>query len=1002
MRFLCSQCQTIVTGNPGEEITCSLCGSKITLPAERTAPGAIISDFAIIREIARGGVGIVYLARQISLDRPVALKVLQQRFANDDEFVQGFVREARVAARITHPNIVQAYAVGEEEGIFYFAMELVEGETMKQILKKEEKIDPRKAAEIIRDVAQALDFAWKEQKLVHQDIKPDNIMLTRRGQAKLADLGLARVAVSEAQDEDSDEVMGTPQYISPEQLTGMPTDTRSDIYSLGATFYHLVTGRFPYVGKDGNEIARQHVEGTLTEPIKVQPTLPAELNQIIIKMMQKDINARYQTAGDLARDLEAFLGGAPAATASASAPRLTVPGGAPPKLNIPGKKMPQMPKMEMPRMTAPSVAAPKTAPPPKMTPPKAAPPKAAAAKPGLAATQPAAANAKPTLATQQPGAMLSKQEHENGPKLGARPSEDGLKLGQTVATSGRLGESKAEGPKLGVIAKEPGATALHQAAPAPTLTPSASGAKITPGQPGSLAAAAQPAVVPPSVTPAAPATPIAPPAAAKAPDAAPEAKPAEEKKGGLSLKAAAKDEPKAGPPIADKLEQILNEKPKKDYKWVKKLVTSLVAVIVLLVIIVGGLYAVIRFNKMPEKLRPYQDKMLAALKLEVRQDGSIVRVGAPVSATTTPTVKQPVAPPKPQVVEKPKPVTRKDYLAGIAALENQLRREPAAEQKFLDQADAFFAQFTPGPVTVEERAALDRITEIFGRIDDRLRMEPMRRSAHARMSEAAEKRRREAEAQKEAEEARRTAQQALAAQAQAEAQKAVAEAAELERANREKLADRIQAYLTKIRTDKQTLLECFWRNLNAPETAEWNELQKTASQEMNRLPANATTEEKNAGNNYAWTARQLGKVLIQARQLRAILTDPEKINSIQLELPRRLLVRPVGYQTEKVITKTGGGRLVELDMLSAPMRRRFIERLESKFKLRYADFLLALLDGSFELMQQAQPPPDFPRSEMKLIIESGMKVRYQAADAANREALKKRFEKVPGFQDFQP
>ena len=361
MRFICSACRTILTADPGLEIECHLCGTKCKAPAAPTAPGAVIGDFAIVREIARGGMGIVYLARQISLDRLVALKILQEKYAADAQFVEDFIREARAAARISHPNIVQAYAVGEEKGIYYFAMEFIDGETMKSVLKREGKIEPHRAAEIVRSVADALDFAWTEQKVVHQDIKPDNIMLTKRGQVKLADLGLSRIATgSRDLAEDEDAVMGTPQYISPEQLTGQETDIRSDIYSLGATFYHLVTGEFPYKGKDGDEIARQHVEGTLIPPIEKRPDLPPELNRIIVKMMAKKIEDRYQSGAELVADLKNFLHGnhassqptpmrqTPAPAPAPAAPKIGAP--AAPKINAPAA--PAVPKINAPAAPA--------------------------------------------------------------------------------------------------------------------------------------------------------------------------------------------------------------------------------------------------------------------------------------------------------------------------------------------------------------------------------------------------------------------------------------------------------------------------------------------------------------------------------------------------------------------------------------------------------------------------------------------------------------------------
>ncbi|RMD79346.1 MAG: serine/threonine protein kinase, partial [Lentisphaerae bacterium] len=164
--------------------------------------------------------GTVYLAHQISLDRPVALKILKEQYARDNSFILDFVREARAAAKLNHPNIVQAYAVGEEDGTYFFAMEFVEGKTLKRIMNEKRRLEWRRGFHIGMQVAEALDFAWKNQHLIHRDIKPDNIMITPRGVAKLADLGLARAA-TELQD-DEEEVMGTPQYICPEQLLGQP------------------------------------------------------------------------------------------------------------------------------------------------------------------------------------------------------------------------------------------------------------------------------------------------------------------------------------------------------------------------------------------------------------------------------------------------------------------------------------------------------------------------------------------------------------------------------------------------------------------------------------------------------------------------------------------------------------------------------------------------------------------------------------------------------------
>ena len=337
MKLFCKECSKAFPVEAGdtEFVPCPVCGKEVKRPASKLGAGVVIGDFLIEENLSKGGMGEVFVARQISLDRQVALKVLRQEFTNDKDYVESLFREARAAAKISHPNIVQAYAVGQDDGKFYFAMELVRGDTLKNILRKDGVLPVAKAVKIIRDIANALDVAWREQKLVHQDIKPDNIMLDVNGFSKLADLGLAKTAANEEEKDDSDEVLGTPQYISPEQLTGVPTDVRSDIYSLGATFYHIITGKLPYRAADLNELARLHDVGNLTPPKEQRPDLPDELNRIIVKMMARDISARYQSPADLVLELDDFLKNqSNAGEKVASRPVPAVPGK---KLSIPGK-----------------------------------------------------------------------------------------------------------------------------------------------------------------------------------------------------------------------------------------------------------------------------------------------------------------------------------------------------------------------------------------------------------------------------------------------------------------------------------------------------------------------------------------------------------------------------------------------------------------------------------------------------------------------------------------
>lgn len=359
MKLFCSKCEKPFPADGNSPAKCPDCGSEVIPPEKFPGPGAVIGDFLIEKLISRGGMGEVFVARQISLDRPVALKVLQGEYTHDREYVDSLFREARAAAKINHPNIVQAYAVGEDDGVFYFAMELVRGDTMKAVLKRDGIIPFVQAARVIRDIARALDVAWREQKLVHQDIKPDNIMLDNTsGFAKLADLGLAKTGGIETPEDDSDEVFGTPQYISPEQLTGVPTDVRSDIYSLGATFFQFVTGRFPYVASSAEELARMHDAGKLEPPKSVNPQVPEALNRIILKMMARKLEDRYQTPEPLIEDLEAYLRRAerepevpvraPAAPkAPETMPKLAVPRGGK-KASVPQLKTPATPATASP------------------------------------------------------------------------------------------------------------------------------------------------------------------------------------------------------------------------------------------------------------------------------------------------------------------------------------------------------------------------------------------------------------------------------------------------------------------------------------------------------------------------------------------------------------------------------------------------------------------------------------------------------------------------------
>src|SRR5262245_34567631 len=229
-----------------------------------------IAGYKIITKIGQGSMGSIYKALQISMDRIVAIKVLAPRYAANPRFRERFLREARAVARLNHPNIIQGIDVGESNGIHYFAMEYIDGPTVGELLKRGGALDEKRALDISTQVARALNHAFQNG-IIHRDIKPDNVMRTRDGVAKLCDLGLAKVSSEEVTGGEQGAAgtkpgasMGTPYYISPEQARGEPdVDTRSDIYSLGASFYHMVAGDVPYPGETAAVVISKH----LTEPI---------------------------------------------------------------------------------------------------------------------------------------------------------------------------------------------------------------------------------------------------------------------------------------------------------------------------------------------------------------------------------------------------------------------------------------------------------------------------------------------------------------------------------------------------------------------------------------------------------------------------------------------------------------------------------------------------------------------------------------------------------------
>ncbi|NQT85181.1 protein kinase [bacterium] len=321
LRDLDSLNGTYVNGNPvtrsmslrlGDQIEVGETIVSVLADDERAGEGGLVGQtlagYEILERVGRGGMGTVYKARQVSLDRAVAFKVLSSGLARDEDFIKQFHEEVRAAAQLVHPNIVQAVDVGTVGDIRYFVMEYVPGGSIEDKLDREGRIAPDRAVPMLVDVARGLRYT-ESQSVIHRDIKPDNLMYAETGIVKIIDMGIARLLGKKRHLVQSDGVFGSPHFIAPEQAAGDRIDHRADLYSLGASAYRMLSGRTMFTGESQAEIMAKHVNEE-PRPLKdVAPWVPTRLCDLIMMLVEKEPNDRYSSAEEVLEALESLSAG---------------------------------------------------------------------------------------------------------------------------------------------------------------------------------------------------------------------------------------------------------------------------------------------------------------------------------------------------------------------------------------------------------------------------------------------------------------------------------------------------------------------------------------------------------------------------------------------------------------------------------------------------------------------------------------------------------------------
>lgn len=275
-------------------INCPECEAALIVPDMPFGPGYVVGRFEIREQLGIGGMGEVYLAKQLSMNRLIALKILPVQYTKHSNFVVRFLKEVHHQARLDHPNIVTAYEAGEDNGVYFMAMAFVDGENLEDVLDREGVLSEAKALNILRQVSEALQYAWEEHGVMHRDIKPANLMLVDTGKVKILDLGLSESIHDSRSHTQNDTIMGTPNYMSPEQIEAPNNiDTRSDMYALGMSLYHMLTGQVPFEESHYLKTIRRQATEKLSDPRECMTGISAGATRLIERLIARTPKDRF-------------------------------------------------------------------------------------------------------------------------------------------------------------------------------------------------------------------------------------------------------------------------------------------------------------------------------------------------------------------------------------------------------------------------------------------------------------------------------------------------------------------------------------------------------------------------------------------------------------------------------------------------------------------------------------------------------------------------------------